>query len=373
MRACALGNSTNSFNIVKLLLSSRSFDGLFQTRLTLTSKFEERSLFGDGCLHWAATGGSLEIFTYLCSLGCNPFDLDNDLSSPLHWAAGSGSSAILNYLITTLEDDVNKVNVFGCTPAHFASSGGQLTILKFLLVHGCDLLKQNYHGHDALTKAVAFNRNNIVDWLVKEVPGVKETINKLRPWNIDTKSNNTINMSLFQIAAIVGNHEKVLAKEVFEPNEISPAERHEPVVDRVEPKVYSPIKSKPGHLPRRIKVERTKRNYASFDLTNALIKNATINNLLFIRKNKKSQSIDQFPLSWFDNLDYEPQSAEYWANIINKTEGGLPARALYTYTIVNKDNTEKDVIEWRLCDVIDAKKGFISVLWPKILKIIVQE
>jgi ankyrin repeat protein len=54
----------------------------------------------------------------------------------------------------------------GCTVAHWASSGGNLVVCKYLAdVVGVDFFQPNHGGNTPLTHAVAFGRVEIVQWL----------------------------------------------------------------------------------------------------------------------------------------------------------------------------------------------------------------
>jgi ankyrin repeat protein len=188
----------------------------------------------------------LEVCKYLVEKGADPLLPNAEGTVPLHWAAGSGNFEVLKWLLDEQHSLLESRNVFGCTVAHFASSGGQLgeitkmrdleivnstvyfesrlnvlsaclltitTILcgsydvemcKYLHdIRGADFLECNLHGHDPLTKAIAFKRNNVARWLLESVSGCQETVTQLRPWDDDCMK------SLWQIAELVGNTEGV--------------------------------------------------------------------------------------------------------------------------------------------------------------------
>ena len=135
----------------------------------------------------------------------------------------SGSVNVVRWLVEELGCDCETKNVFGCTAAHFAASAGQVHVLQYLNSVGADLTCENYHGHDPLTKAVAFNRNAAVQWLLEEFPVVRASIRNRRRWSEDTTAGKadapgnaggvTVEdeklLSLLEIAAIVGNNNAV--------------------------------------------------------------------------------------------------------------------------------------------------------------------
>ena len=95
-----------------------------------------------------------------------------------------------------------ETNVFGCLPIHFAASGGQVESIKYLIeVCGADVLIQNNgHGHDSLTKAVAFKQSKAVSFLCSVIPQVERLILSPRPW--DSKE-----LNLIEIAQLVNCQE----------------------------------------------------------------------------------------------------------------------------------------------------------------------
>lgn len=162
--------------------------------------------------------------------------IQNDTA--LHWAAGSGANDIITWILQQTNGErggkqenqenqfVEEVpidkrgityqnkcqfnenprvlevkNMFGCTPAHFAASADRTSTCHLLYQYGANMLATNHHGHDPITKAVAFKKMETVLYLIKHVPGVNETLSQLRPWDDDRI------LSLSEIARIVGGHD----------------------------------------------------------------------------------------------------------------------------------------------------------------------
>ena len=137
--------------------------------------------------------------------------------------------------------------------------------------------------------------------------------------------------------------------------------RHIPVTEVVEPKVFSPHKKTQGHAPRRIEVERKKRQFASVDLNENLKNNGVIE---FLKNEKANGSRDNMPLHLFDNTDFESRPIEDWQHMVASDPSGLPARAMLVKTIqpITDANTlaslaankhdKNNPIEWRHCKVI---------------------
>lgn len=153
--------------------------------------------------------------------------------------------------------------------------------------------------------------------------------------------------------------------------------RHVPIHDLVEPKVYSPYKTKPGHVPRPIEVERRKRKFAHIDITALLKGNGVIDSLMKEAKQSATvtasskqptgfSNVDMMPLFNFDNTDYHSRPTEQWHDYVLKSGSkGIPARAIYKLTVKGEL-----VIEWRNCSVIDCNpmENTFTVLYHKIDK-----
>lgn len=134
-------------------------------------------------LHWACaganskefgTGGHYHICQYLLSecekdKTISTRDLVNeqtkDGNSPLMWAAWSSSLDTVKLMVRyRARWDLSNRN--GCTVAHWAASGGNLEVCKYLgEIVGVDFFVPNHGGNTPLTHAVAFGRLDVVQWL----------------------------------------------------------------------------------------------------------------------------------------------------------------------------------------------------------------
>jgi dynein heavy chain len=141
--------------------------------------------------------------------------------------------------------------------------------------------------------------------------------------------------------------------------------RHNPSEDVVEPKVYSPHKTRKGYVPRRIEVERKKRIFADIDITEELGRNGVLDHLLSVKTVKKEHTVAGMSLTLFDNTEFESRSPEFWEEAVNSTKGaGIGARAIF-YIPGEKDIDKKPVLEWRPCRVTSANaaKNQFEVLY----------
>lgn len=134
-------------------------------------------------LHWACaganskefgTGGHYQLCQYLLSqcekeMTISTKELVNeqtkDGNTPLMWAAWSSSLDTVKLMVRhRAKWDLSNRN--GCTVAHWAASGGNLEVCKYLgEIVGVDFFAPNHGGNTPLTHAVAFGRLDVVQWL----------------------------------------------------------------------------------------------------------------------------------------------------------------------------------------------------------------
>jgi ankyrin repeat protein len=164
---------------------------------TLLPYFPDRLLVKtdrDGAtpLHWACAGANSKEFGtgghyHLCQhilSGCeNEMALSakelvnqqtKDGNSPLMWAAWSSSLDTVKLMVRyRARWDLSNRN--GCTVAHWAASGGNLEVCKYLAeVVGVDFFVPNHGGNTPLTHAVAFGRLDVVQWLRERAATLEE-------------------------------------------------------------------------------------------------------------------------------------------------------------------------------------------------------
>lgn len=137
--------------------------------------------------------------------------------------------------------------------------------------------------------------------------------------------------------------------------QLANASRHNPGADLVEPKVFSPHKTRKGCVPRRIEVERKKRLFSAIELTQELQHNGVIDHLHAIHQITTRDCVDSMSLSVFDNTDYESRSLQFWALLVAQSgNSGLPARAM----CAKKNEESNEVITWENCRVVRGDAVF---------------
>ena len=139
----------------------------------------------------------------------------------------------------------------------------------------------------------------------------------------------------------------------FEELHLDASKLHVPNVAVVEPKVFSPFKSRQGHVPRPIEVERRKRKFAVVDITEQLRSDGVLEDITDTLKNPRDDSVRYMPLSLFDSTDYHSRTEVSWHSFVASAtaSGGIPARAM---EIVNPGNVNTFKVEWRSCLVLES-------------------
>ena len=109
-------------------------------------KVLKRGLHGWSPLHAATYGGHHHIVSLLLAEG-SPATLDDDNVIPLHVACFKGHKEILAFFIKEKQVSPHISDAFDDTLVHYAASGGQLEVIKFLVDEcGCSLTAENSYG-----------------------------------------------------------------------------------------------------------------------------------------------------------------------------------------------------------------------------------
>jgi len=140
---------------------------------------------GASILHWAAAGseakafgcgGHINVCKYLMENCGGPSaqkevvnGLTKDGNSILMWAAWSGSLDVVKLVVRHRADPLVK-NRNGCTVAHWACSGGNLELCKYLEeVMDLDFTEGNNAGNTPLSHAIAYGRLDVAQWLREDI------------------------------------------------------------------------------------------------------------------------------------------------------------------------------------------------------------
>jgi len=140
---------------------------------------------GASILHWAAAGAKSKAFgcgghENVCKFlmeNCGGPNIQRDVvnaltkdgNSVLMWSAWSGTLDVVKLMVRHRADAFVK-NRNGCSVAHWAASGGNLELCKYLhSTQNIDFSEGNYAGNTPLSHAVAYGRNDVVKWLKDEL------------------------------------------------------------------------------------------------------------------------------------------------------------------------------------------------------------
>ncbi|PVD34816.1 hypothetical protein C0Q70_06094 [Pomacea canaliculata] len=109
--------------------------------------YEEDGLRGWTPMHWAAFSGSLKCLMLLSKHGfsCDITNLRLN-QSPAHIAATSGTSFCLKWLLLC-GAAIGRQDFKGDTPLHKAAHSGSLDCVILLVAHGASLSLRNHSGH----------------------------------------------------------------------------------------------------------------------------------------------------------------------------------------------------------------------------------
>lgn len=138
-------------------------------------------------LHWAAAGagpkefgigGHVSVCSYLLSL-CTEYAIvserklinsqTKDGNTILMWSAWSRSLDIVKLLVRN-RADTTRSNRNGCTVAHWAASGGDLSVCQYLhKMASVDFDVENFARNTPLSHSVAYGRYEVAKWLKEDL------------------------------------------------------------------------------------------------------------------------------------------------------------------------------------------------------------
>ncbi|KAF2753932.1 ankyrin [Pseudovirgaria hyperparasitica] len=143
----------------------------------------------DDILYLARTNDAAELSTTLAALAKThatsiasvvsaAVDPDSK-NTPLHYAAANGHVETVTALITPLasspdKSPLNPRNSSLNTPLHWAALNGHLAAVQLLVQAGADAALVNAAGHDCVFEAELNNKEEVVEWLLREAVGLEQ-------------------------------------------------------------------------------------------------------------------------------------------------------------------------------------------------------
>jgi hypothetical protein len=107
--------------------------------------------YGNTALHWATTGGHIEVARALLQAGANARKSNDIGRTPLHWASQKGHLEIVRALLEAgAGADVRKRNEIGFSPIFHACLGKHFEVFRALVEAGGDVNKLDSDGRTAL-------------------------------------------------------------------------------------------------------------------------------------------------------------------------------------------------------------------------------
>jgi len=125
-------------------------------------------------LHWAASGGHLDVVAYLLANGAQVDKTDDNGWTPLHIAVSSGHEEVVRELVGA-GADVNGKNDKGITPLHYAASKSRVEIGRFLISRGSDINARDKANQHPLHRAATTGSTGFVTLLLHPPEGSPKT------------------------------------------------------------------------------------------------------------------------------------------------------------------------------------------------------
>lgn len=184
--------SSENIDLVKFLLTQLGQD---VTSALLRKKDQE----GRSLLHFAAKGGSIEIFDFLVGLGLDIRSRTKLEMTVLDIAAIHGRTHLVKHIISKVPDTIEVSDNHGFTVAHFAAREGHLDILKYVVSKGADATLK-VQGSNTIFHLGAYNGHvSILDFLRDSYPALMNIQNEefFMPVHLAAKTGDTETIDFF--------------------------------------------------------------------------------------------------------------------------------------------------------------------------------
>lgn len=140
-------------------------------------------------LHKAAQGGYVEMVNYLINKGANINAFNALGSKAIHVAASEGHVKVLQYFLDSCNMPLDDIGLNGWTLLHYAATGSQIEIAKYLIERGIDVNTKDHRGFTPLHIAVAADSKHVVQLLLTNGAVYNSTVDGLSTKPIDLAKN----------------------------------------------------------------------------------------------------------------------------------------------------------------------------------------
>ena len=187
LNALFLASSTNNLEILSLLLKK----GI---NISLQTKWGENALFfaaengnqkiiqfllsnglcdmlnqkdikGNSILHYSAMG-KFDCFRYLIEIGCDIYGKGEFQRNCLHFASIGGNIEILDYLLTHFSFNINEKDILELNSFHLAAENGNIDVMKYLINMGIDYQCDTKYQTNALFIATRSDHFEVIKYLL---------------------------------------------------------------------------------------------------------------------------------------------------------------------------------------------------------------
>ena len=139
--------------------------------LLIQQRYDPKSTNNMGILplHIACIHGHLNVVKFYCSIWRFERTQGPNGNTLLHYASEGGHVDIIKYLLTQQHYDPKSTNKMGILPTHVACLHGHLNVVKYFVTKlSCDLTIQDNDGKTLLHYASEGGHLNIIEYLVEE-------------------------------------------------------------------------------------------------------------------------------------------------------------------------------------------------------------
>ncbi|KAL3861816.1 hypothetical protein ACJMK2_007833, partial [Sinanodonta woodiana] len=130
--------------------------------------------------HYAAFGGNVSVLQYLIDKGLDPWCRTATQETLLHRSCHAGSLEMTMLLVDKYPDMINEVDNCKGTPSHYAASGGNVSVLQYLIDKGVDPWCRTATQETLLHRSCLAGRLEITKYLVEKYPDMTNEVDNCK-------------------------------------------------------------------------------------------------------------------------------------------------------------------------------------------------